>query len=36
MYTAYQDVLPSMMLLYLILAAVVGELKWQGTPTQGK
>jgi hypothetical protein len=36
MYTAYHDVPPTMMLLYLIVAAVFGALKWQGTLQQGK
>jgi hypothetical protein len=36
MYTAYHDVLPMMMLLYLVSVAIFAALKWQGTPTQGK
>jgi hypothetical protein len=36
MYTAYLDVQPTMMLLYLIVASIFCVLKWQGTLTQGK
>jgi hypothetical protein len=35
MYTACHDVPPTMLLLHLIVAAIFGALKWQGTPTQG-
>ncbi len=30
------DVPPTMMLLYLIVAAIFGALKWQGSTTEGK
>jgi hypothetical protein len=36
MYTAYHDVPPIMMLLYLIMAAIFVALKWTGAPQQGK